>query len=81
MPTVSVNIPEKMKEKMKELSTEGMYQNESEYIREALRQKIKSDSGLTPDEEEIIVERLQRMDDRQKEGKTLQELSDELGLE
>jgi Arc/MetJ-type ribon-helix-helix transcriptional regulator len=81
MPTVSVNIPEKMKEKMKELSTEGMYQNESEYIREALRQKIKSDSGLTPEEEEIIVERLQRMDDSEKEGKSLQELSDELGLE
>jgi Arc/MetJ-type ribon-helix-helix transcriptional regulator len=81
MPTVSVNIPEKMKEKMKELSTEGMYQNESEYIREALRQKIKSDSGLTPEEEEIIVERLQRMDEREKEGKSLQELSDELGLE
>ena len=81
MPTVSVNIPEKMREKMRELSIEGMYQNESEYIREALRQKIKSDTGLTPEEEELVIERLQRMDEQEKEGKTLEELSEELGLE
>lgn len=81
MPTVSVNIPENMRDKMKELSKEGMYQNESEYIREALRQKIKSDTGLTPREEEIIVERLEKLKDREEKGKTLEELTEELGLE
>lgn len=81
MPTVSVNIPEKMREKMKELSEEGLYQNESEYIRDALREKIKSDTGLTPEEEEIVAERLQKMDEREKKGKTLEQLSEELGLE
>lgn len=80
MPTISVNIPQKMKEKMKQLTQEGMYQNESEYMREALRQKIKSDTGLTPKEEEIVVERLQRMDKQEKDGKTLDELSEELGI-
>jgi Arc/MetJ-type ribon-helix-helix transcriptional regulator len=81
MPTVSVNIPEEMREKMKELSKEGMYQNESEYIRDALRQKISSDTGLTPEEEKIISERLKQMEVRDEEGKSLEEVSEELGLE
>ena len=81
MPTVSVNIPEKMREKMKELSEKGMYQNESEYIRDALRQKIRSDTGLTPEEEEQVTRRLKKMEERQEEGKSLEELSDELDLE
>lgn len=81
MPTVSVNIPERMREKMKELSEEGLYQNESEYIRDALRQKIKSDTGLTPEEEEIIVERLKKSEEREEKGITLEELSEQLGLE
>lgn len=81
MPTVSVNIPEKMREKMKELSEKGMYQNESEYIRDALRQKIRSDTGLTPREEEEVTRRLKKMEERGEEGKSLQELSDELDLE
>ena len=72
MPTISVNIPKKMKDKMKELSEEGMYQNESEYVREALRLKIESDTGLTQKEEETIAKRLQRMDRDEKAGKTLE---------
>lgn len=66
---------------MRELSEEGLYQNESEYIRDALRQKIKADTGLTPEEEEIVIERLKRMNERDKKGKTLEELSEELDLE
>ena len=81
MPTISVNIPKKMKDKMKELSEEGMYQNESEYVREALRLKIESDTGLTQKEEETIANRLQRMDKDEKAGKTIERLEEELDLE
>ena len=80
MPTVSVNIPEKMREKMKELSKEGMYQNESEYIRDALRQKIIQDTGLTPEEEEKVIERIKKIEEREDKGKTLEQVSEELGL-
>lgn len=66
---------------MKELSEEGLYQNESEYIRDALRQKIKSDTGLTPEEEAVVIERLRRSEEREDEGVTLEELSEELDLE
>lgn len=80
MPTISVNIPEKMKEKMKELSKEGMYQNESEYIREALRLKIESDTGLTRKEEKMIAKRLKRMDKDEKSGKKLEKVEEELDI-
>lgn len=81
MPTVSVNIPEKMREKMKELSKKGLYQNESEYIRDALRQKIKQDTGLTPEEEKIVSERLKELKEKKKKGKSLEDLAKDLGLE
>ena len=57
-----------------------MYQNESEYIRDALSQKIKSDTGLTPEEEEKIARRLKAMEEREENGKSLEDLSDELNL-
>ena len=80
MPTVSVNIPEKMKEKIEELSQENMYSNTSEYIRAAIRKQIQEDNGLTPEEEEIVLERLERMEKRENEGKKLEEVSEELGI-
>ncbi|MFB6144526.1 MAG: ribbon-helix-helix domain-containing protein [Candidatus Nanohaloarchaea archaeon] len=81
MPTVSVNIPEKMREKMKELSEEGLYQNESEYIRDALREKIKSDTGLTPEEEEIVAERLRKAEKGETDWIKLEDLEEEIGSE
>jgi Arc/MetJ-type ribon-helix-helix transcriptional regulator len=78
MPTVSVNIPEKMKSELEKLSKEGMYQNSSEYIRDALREKIADDNGLTAEEERIVAERMKSIEE--KEGKTVEELSEELGL-
>lgn len=81
MPTISVNVPEKMREKIDELAEENMYSNTSEYIRAALRKQIKEDNGLTPEEEEIVLERLERMDERDNSGKTLEEVSEELGIE
>ncbi|MFB6158264.1 MAG: ribbon-helix-helix domain-containing protein [Candidatus Nanohalobium sp.] len=81
MPTVSVNVPEKMKRKIEELSEENMYSNTSEYIRAALRKQIEEDNGLTPEEEEIVLERMERMEEREDKGKTLEEVSEELGIE
>jgi Arc/MetJ-type ribon-helix-helix transcriptional regulator len=81
MPTISVNVPEKMKEKIDELSKENMYSNTSEYIRAALRKQIEDDTGLTPEEEEIVAERLEKMENREDSGKTLEEVSEELGIE
>lgn len=81
MPTISVNVPEKMRKKIDELAEENMYSNTSEYIRAALRKQINEDTGLTPEEEEIVIERLEKMEQRDDEGKTLDEAAKELGIE
>ena len=80
MPTISVNVPEKMKEKIEEMSKENMYSNTSEYIRAALRKQIQQDTGLTPEEERIVAERLEKMENREDKGKTLEEVSKNLGI-
>ena len=81
MPTISLNVPEKMKKRIEELSKENMYSNTSEYIRNALREQIQNDNGLTPEEEEIVLERLEKIKEREDRGKTLEEVSEELGIE
>jgi Arc/MetJ-type ribon-helix-helix transcriptional regulator len=78
MPTISVNVPEKMREKIDELAEENMYSNTSEYIRAALRRQINQDTGLTPEEEEVVAERLKKMDEREDEGKSLEEVKEGL---
>ncbi|MBY6294118.1 ribbon-helix-helix protein, CopG family [Nanohaloarchaea archaeon H01] len=81
MPTISVNVPEKMKDKIEEMSKENMYSNTSEYIRAALRKQIQQDTGLTPEEERIVAERLEKIENREDKGKTLEEVSKNLGIE
>ncbi len=81
MPTISVNVPEKMREKIEELSENKMYGNTSEYIRDALRKKIEDDTGLTSEEEELVAERLEKMKNREDRSQTLDEVAEELGLE
>jgi len=81
MPTISVNVPEKMRDRIDELAEEKMYSNTSEYIRAALRRQINQDTGLTPEEEQIVAERLEKMDEREEKGKTLSQVAEELGIE
>jgi Arc/MetJ-type ribon-helix-helix transcriptional regulator len=80
MPTISVNVPEKMKEKIEEMSRENMYSNTSEYIRAALRKQIQQDTGLTPEEEEIVAERLEEDAKEESNYLTLEEARKELGI-
>lgn len=79
MPTISVNVPEKMKNKIEELTEENMYSNTSEYIRTALRIKIEEDSGLTPEEEEIVLERLKEDEKGESNYLSIEEARRELG--
>ncbi|MBY6294461.1 ribbon-helix-helix protein, CopG family [Nanohaloarchaea archaeon H01] len=74
MPTVSVNLPEKMKEKLSELTAEGLYQNESEYIRSALREKIKNETGLTPAEEKELLKRIEQVEKGEADLVSLEEV-------
>lgn len=73
MPTISVNVPEKMRERIDELAEENMYSNTSEYIRAALRKQINEDTGLTPEEEEIVAERLKQDEEGESSYVSLEE--------
>lgn len=81
MPTISVNVPEKMRKKIDELAEENMYSNTSEYIRAALRKQIKEDNGLTPEEEEIVLDRLEKADRGETDWIALEDIEDEIGIE
>ena len=81
MPTISVNVPEKMREKIDELSEDKMYSNTSEYIRAALRRKIEEDTGLTLEEEEIVLERLKEDENGESNYHSIEEARKKLGLD
>ena len=74
MATVSIKIPDEMKRQVEEMSEEGLYQNDSEYMRAAIREKLEKDSGLTPAEEEEIVRRMKEVEEGEVETVPLEEI-------
>lgn len=50
MASVSVKLPDSLKKQVEERTEEEGYMNTSEYIRQALRDKIKEETQLYPDE-------------------------------
>lgn len=80
MAKVSVDIPEEMKEKIDSLSSEKMYKSSSEYIRDALRKKIREDTALNSEEKQIVEERLRKEEKGESDYYTLDEAREELGL-
>lgn len=73
MATVSVKLPDRMKDLIEERSSEGMYQNGSEYIRDAIREKLDRDNGLTGSEEKELLERIRQVREGEVETVPLEE--------
>jgi len=49
MARISVDVPERLKDEIKETAERKNFQNASEYIRQALREKIEEDNELDPE--------------------------------
>jgi len=49
MARISVDVPEGLKEEIEETAERKNFKNPSEYIRQALREKLKQDSELDPE--------------------------------
>lgn len=49
MARISVDVPESLKEEIEETAERKNFKNPSEYIRQALREKIEEDSELDPE--------------------------------
>jgi Arc/MetJ-type ribon-helix-helix transcriptional regulator len=74
MATVSIKMPDEMKKQVEEMSREGLYQNDSEYMRTAIREKLEKDNGLTPAEEEEILKRIEEVEKGEVETVALEEI-------
>lgn len=74
MSTVSIKIPDDMKRQIEQMSEEGLYQNDSEYIRAAIREKLEKDNGLTPEEEKEVLRRIKALEDQEAETVSLDDL-------
>ena len=64
MPVQSVNIPEGLKKQLDERMERQDYQNISEFIREAIRDKLNEDTQLHPEE----VQRIMNVRERERKG-------------
>lgn len=64
MPVKSVNLPEGLEEELDKRLERGDYQNASEYIREAIRQKLEQDTQLHPEE----IQRIMNVRERERKG-------------
>jgi Arc/MetJ-type ribon-helix-helix transcriptional regulator len=81
MPVQSVNLPEGLKEEIENRMERDDYQNISEFIREAIREKLRDETPLRPEE----IQRIMNVRERQRKGEQewiqLEEVKEELGIE
>jgi Arc/MetJ-type ribon-helix-helix transcriptional regulator len=81
MPVQSVNLPEGLKERLDERMERKDYQNLSEFIRGAIREKLQKETQLHPEE----VQRIMNVRERERKGEqewlSLEEVKEELGIE
>lgn len=81
MPVQSVNIPEGLKEQLENRMERKDYQNLSEFIRDAIREKLEKDTRLRPEE----IQRIMNVRERERKGDQewipLEEVKEELCIE
>ena len=64
MPVQSVNLPEGLKEEIESRMERYDYQNISEFIREAIREKLRNETQLRPEE----IQRIMNVRERERKG-------------
>jgi len=80
MPVKSVNLPEGLKQQMEDRLEKKDYQNASEFIREAIRDKLESEIRLRPEEIERAMEVRERDRKGEQEWLSLEEVKDKLDI-
>ena len=75
MASVSIKIPDNLKSQIEERAEEEGYMNTSEYIRQAVREKIKEETQLYPDELKRLIK--QGKDLEKGENHSLEEVKEE----
>lgn len=81
MPVQSVNLPEGLKQEIENRMERDDYQNISEFIREAIREKLRKETRLRPEE----IQRIMNVREMERKGEqewlSLEEVKEDLGIE
>lgn len=80
MASLTIKLPDDQKNEIEAVAERKNYNSVSEYVREALRDKVEEDLVLRPEVAEELRRRLKEYEEDESEGYTLEELDEELGL-
>jgi len=80
MASLTIKLPDEQKSNIEAVAGEKNYNSVSEYVREALRDKLEEDLFLRPEVAEKLRKRVSEYEYGESEGYTMEELNEELGL-
>lgn len=80
MGSLTIKLPDSQKKEIEALAEKKNYNSTSEYVREALRNKVEEDLVLRPEVAEELRNRLKKYEEDEGGGYSLEELDEELGL-
>ncbi|WP_299330888.1 ribbon-helix-helix domain-containing protein [Haloplanus sp.] len=80
MASLTIKLPDDQKSEIEAVAERKNYNSVSEYVREALRDKVEEDLVLRPEVAEKLRRRVKEYEEGEKDGYTLEELDEELGL-
>lgn len=77
---MTIKLPDDQKNEIEAVAKRKNYNSVSEYVREALRDKVEEDLVLRPEVAEKLRERLKQYRESDSDGYSLEEMDEELGL-
>lgn len=78
---MTIKLPDDQKNEIESVAERKNYNSTSEYVREALRDKVEKDLVLRPEVAEKLRSRLKQYKQDDSDGYSLEELDEELGLQ
>jgi Arc/MetJ-type ribon-helix-helix transcriptional regulator len=81
MASMNVRLPEEQKKKIKNAAEKGDYPSPSEWVREAIRDKLKQETLLSPEEVERILKTWEKKENGELETVSAEQVWEELGVE
>ena len=81
MASLTIKLPDDQKSEIETIAGEKNYNSVSEYVREALRDKVEEDLFLRPEVAEKLRKRLKKYRDGDAEVISHEEVLEELGLD
>jgi Arc/MetJ-type ribon-helix-helix transcriptional regulator len=78
--SLTIRLPDDQKSEIEAVAERKNYNSVSEYVREALRDKVEEDLILQPEVVEKLRKRVKEYEEGEAGGYTLEELDEELGL-